>query len=75
MEIATKDGLWDSEKTVESGWGGVRVSVYSRNASNTVGESRQPKAVVSVLLNARARHNRLQMSMRKPLKLLMYERG
>ena len=75
MESAIRDVLWDSEKSVGSAWGGVRVSVYSRSAPNAVGDSRQPRALVSVLLNARARQKRLQMSMRKPLKLLTYSRA
>ena len=37
--------------------------------------SRQPRALLSVVLKARDRHRRLQISMRKPLKELTSSRG
>lgn len=48
---------------------------YDVNFGSSGGGRRQPRAFVSVVLNARDRHRQLQISIRKPLKWLTYSLG
>ena len=75
IDNAANAGWYDNENSPCSAYGGLEFSVYRRSEGYTLTGSRQPSALVSVVLKARERQIKLQMSMRKPLNSLTYGRG